>query len=176
MNISQLFVFSLFLTSSIFNSANAQLTNQQGQVNMYGEILESACTIGLNSIDQTIDMGNIPIDSIRNENNENSKEFEIKLIDCRWGAETQNNLTDIDISFTGRSESDYFLVNGDAQGIMLGLESSSGRKITPNETLVFEHNFSTEALSRYRFKLLQDGKQLKPGFFNTIVYFNISYK
>lgn len=154
----------------------AQSDIQKGRVNMQGEILESACTIDVNSLDQTIDMGNIPASSIRNNNENNTKEFEIKLIDCRWGTETQNNLQSIDISFTGLSENNYFLLDGEAQGIYLELISSTGNKILPGKTIAFEHDFSREALAKYRFKLLADGQPLKPGSFHAIVHFNISYK
>lgn len=176
MNKSKIFFSSLIITSSIFNLAHAQFNYHQGQLNMYGEILESACTIDINSLDQTIDMGSITLDSIKNINEESSKEFEIKLISCRWGNETESNLTSIDISFTGLYENDSFLIEGDAKGIRLGLESSSGKKIHPNQVIVFEHEFSKEVLSKYHFKLLPDGGPLIPGSFNSIVYFNISYK
>ncbi|ALH95495.1 fimbrial protein [Acinetobacter equi] len=173
---SQIIVFNLLLTSSMFSLVSAQDNIQRGLVNMRGEILESACTIDINSVDQTIDMGNIPVSSVRDNNENNIKEFELKLIDCRWGEETRNNLTSVDISFSGQSEADYFLLEGDARGIKLGLESISGEKIIPSETIVFEHDFTREIASRYRFRLVPDGNPVESGSFNTIVHFNISYK
>lgn len=173
---AKFFVFSLLLTSSLLSFVHAQVDFQKGRVNMNGEILESACTIDLDSLNQTIDITDLPISSIRNHSENISKEFVIRLIDCRWGSETQNNLKNISISFTGQSEGEYFKVDGDARGVFLALESSLGTRIIPNETVNFYNSFSRENVEKYRFKLLADGMPLKTGFFKTIIHFNIRYQ
>ena len=169
-------ILNIFYVSSVSSLTYAQFDIQKGAVGMNGEILESACSIDINSLYQTIDMGNIPVSSILNNQDNSGVEFEIKLVDCRWGSETQNKLTSIDISFTGNNDKNHFLVEGDAEGIYLGLESLTGHKIFPGEVLMLENDFSHEHRSKYKLKLLPNGEQIKTGSFDTLIQFNISYK
>lgn len=168
-----IFLSNVFLLSQL---SHASFDIQSGKVGMNGEILESACTIDLNSLYQTVDMGNIPIVSVIKEQDVNSVEFEIRLIDCRWGSDTKSNLTSLDISFTGKSEDNHFWVEGDATGVYLGLESISGKMIFPGEIFQLENDFSHQNRSKYKLKLISSGQIPTPGSFDTLIQFNIRYK
>lgn len=113
----------------------ANLNDSEGKVWMLGEIVESACTIDSGSLDQTVDMGVLPIGVLLSEGEGPTKDFQIKLIDCLWGDDTQSNYSNLDITFTGNTDGKYFLVNGDAAGVVLELEDVNKKPIIPGEKI-----------------------------------------
>lgn len=173
MNISyfSLAAVSLCLSTSVF----ADSKNQYGKVSLAGEIVESACTIDLGSLDQTIDMGVIPLSTIRKFGENEPKYFTIDLIECRWGEESQNNFQGFDITFTGNTDKRYFLVNGEAEGVVLQLDDEFGAQIIPGKKNVFQKNISEKIQNNYSFKLISNGEPLKAGSYYSLVNFSISY-
>ena len=153
----------------------ADTDNQHGNVWLAGEIVESACTIDLDSLDQTIDMGIIPLSTMRKFGESDPKHFSIDLIECRWEELSQNNFQGFDITFTGNTNNKYFLVNGDAKGVVLQLNDEFGAQIIPGQKNVFQGNTSEEIRNNYSFKLISNGEPLKAGSYYSLVNFSISY-
>jgi type 1 fimbria pilin len=165
-------LFSLFcFSSSIF----ADDVFGHGQVDLSGEILESACTIDMNSFDQTIDFGITPISTILKFGESDIREFSINLVDCRWGEMTQNNYKGFDIVFSGYSNDQYFLVSGEAKGIELRLNDYLGKQILPGQKVLFKGETSETIVNKYSFKLITNGEVLKPGLFSSLIHYSISY-
>ena len=124
----QLNSFIFLVLTSVVSHSFAASHEPEGMVWMLGEIVESACTIDSGSLDQVVDMGVLPIGVLRAQGESEEKEFEIKLIDCLWGEDSQNNYTNLDIAFTGNTQGNYFLVNGDARGVFLSLADENRRQ------------------------------------------------
>lgn len=166
------FILILFMMS--ISQTFAASHDPEGRVWMLGEIVESACTIDSGSLDQVVDMGVLPIGVLRSLGSSEAKEFQINLIDCLWGEDTQNNYTNFDITFTGNTEGNFFLVNGDAEGVFLLLEDANRKQIIPGEKINYwggKQAFS----NRYFLRLLPNGDEMKPGDFYTLIHFNINY-
>lgn len=168
--------YSLFLISCMTSCVYAGGAQQEhGKVDLSGEIVESACTIDTDSIDQTIDMGIIPISNMMKFGESESKEFSINLVDCRWGEDTKNNYQGFDIKFSGQSNEQYFLVTGEAEGVELRLNDYLGKQIFPGQKVLFEGETSESIVNKYSFKLIANGETLKPGLFFSLINYTISY-
>jgi hypothetical protein len=57
-------------------------TGVQGGVNMQGSIIDTACAIAVDSRDQTIAMGVVPLADIIRDGQGHTQPFSIKLINC----------------------------------------------------------------------------------------------
>ena len=156
----------------VFSFANVNDT--EGKVWMLGEIVESACTIDPGTLDQTIDMGVLPISTLLSEGGSPSKEFHIRLIDCLWGDDTQSNYSNLDITFTGNTDGKYFLVNGEAAGVVLELEDANKKQIIPGEKINYPGGVQNIS-NQYFLKLLPNGELVKPGNYYSLLHFNINY-
>lgn len=170
----QLNSFIFIILVSITSNAFAALHQPEGKVWMLGEIVESACTIDSGSLDQVVDMGILPIGVLRSRRESEEREFEINLVECLWGEDTQNNYTNFDISFTGNTQDNYFLVHGDAKGVFLSLADSNRKQIIPGEKINYPGG-KPEITNKYFLKLLPNGDEMKPGDFESLIHFNISY-
>lgn len=170
------FTFSLMtlLAISVPSLSFAHLNDSEGKVWMLGEIVESACTIDSESVDQTVDMGVLPIGVLYSEGEGPSKGFQIKLIDCLWGDDTQSNYSNLDITFTGNTDGKYFLVNGDAAGVVLELEDVNRNPIIPGEKINYPGG-RQDISNQYFLKLLPNGELMKPGSYYSLLHFNINY-
>ena len=173
MTISRFSIAAVSLCLCMQAFADAQ--DQHGKVWLAGEIVESACTIDLDSLDQTVDMGVIPLSTMRKFGESEPKHFSIDLIECRWGELSQNNFQGFDITFTGNTDNQYFLVSGEAEGVVLQLDDEFGIKIIPGQINVFQGDTSEEIRNNYSFKLISNGEPLKAGSYYSLVNFSISY-
>jgi len=170
--IGQIIIFC-HITSATHIYANSDYGH--GKVELNGEIVESACTIDMNSLDQTVDMGIIPISTLSRLGESKPKDFFITLIDCRWGESSKNNYQGFDVTFTGHTNDQFFLVEGEAEGIQLRLENSSGKQILPGMKVPFEEQTTETIINKYSFKLIPNGQELKPGLYSSLVHYSISY-
>lgn len=165
----------IFIVLAIFIShAFAASHEPEGRVWMLGEIVESACTIDSGSLDQVVDMGVLPIGLLRSLGSSEAKEFQINLIDCLWGEDTQSNYTNFDITFTGDTQGNYFLVHGDAKGVFLLLEDVNKKPIIPGEKISYPGG-KKESFNKYFLTLLPNGDEMEPGDFYSLIHFNINY-
>lgn len=166
----------LLLSMSCFSSfIFADEVQGHGKVDLSGEIVESACTIDTDSLDQTIDMGIIPISIMMKFGESESRDFSINLVDCRWGEDTKNNYQGFDITFSGHTNDRYFLVSGEAEGVELRLNDYSGKQILPGQKVLFEGETSESIVNKYSFKLVANGENLKSGLFSSLINYSISY-
>ena len=170
------FTFSVMtlLAIAVPSVSFANLNDSEGKVWMLGEIVESACTIDSGSLDQTVDMGVLPIGVLLSEGEGPTKDFQIKLIDCLWGDDTQSNYSNLDITFTGNTDGKYFLVNGDAAGVVLELEDVNKKPIIPGEKINYPGG-AQNLSNQYFLKLLPNGELVKPGNYYSLLHFNINY-
>ncbi|MEX6003876.1 fimbrial protein [Providencia vermicola] len=99
--VSSLFLLTLFLSPQMAASPHGW-----GKVTMGGEIVDTACAIDIGSRDQTINMGVLPTSYIREVGKGPIKEFNIKLVDCRWEkySKENNEWNSFEVTFDGPSE------------------------------------------------------------------------
>lgn len=151
--------------------------DEWGKVTMNGEIVDTACAIDIDSRDQTIDMGIIPADYIREVGKGPTKEFRIKLVDCRWEkySKDNNEWNSLEITFDGPSEGDYFTLFGEAKGIQLALKDISGNSVIPGKPLPALGITPGPMILRYQTQLVTNNHPVIAGNYQTLLRFQIDY-
>ncbi len=149
-----------------------------GQINFEGEILDSACSLGASSVDQTISLGQTAKSVLASGGKSPVTTFNIDLIGCSLSGLTDNTVT---ATFTGGGSQAVLgalAVSGpsfDSFGIML--VDTSGTPIvlgTPTKTQVIQAGSNTLAFSAY----LQSHatKAINPGAYTATTNFTLAYK
>lgn len=148
---------------------------------MSGEIIDIACSIETNSIDQTIDMGMVPISVLKQSGKAPPKNFSIELVDCMVAHElTRNYLPSrsFQMVFEGEKNGDYFSVEGEAKGVQLALYNSQGGLVIPGQPVSEDKLFPTRnssAVLDYELQLVANNKPFKIGTYNTLISFKLEY-
>ena len=169
---------SLFIImSSPFISHAAPVNQGGGTVTMNGEIIDAACAIAMESRDQVIDMGILPIGTIRQEGQGPTKDFEIQLINCQLEKLIDPTQTWKTFSFTfdGPSSDNLFQVFGEASGIGLYMNDAINRQVIPGKALPEEDIIPPNMRLAYQLRLMTDNKPLRPGPYQSIIRFKVDY-
>ncbi|WP_299999185.1 fimbrial protein [uncultured Cedecea sp.] len=170
---------SVMLLSSF--SVMSAAPDGHGTVNLSGEIIDSACSIGTDSLDQTIDMGMVPVSLLRQSGRAPPKSFNIELYDCTVVHQSSRDLLSprsFQMIFEGPQNGDYFTVEGEARGVQLALFNSQGTLIKPGEPMAEDKMFSTpnrSAVLNYELQLVADNKPFKIGTYHTLIGFKLEY-
>ncbi|CAI1708344.1 Fimbria A protein precursor [Serratia ficaria] len=130
--------FCLGMTALLLASI-AQAEDQQGQVQVNGVIHEGACGIDSDSLEQTVDFGQLPLrrnDAERSGKIANGqKQFSIRLVNCEPLVARKR---DFEILLQGTPsgyDARLLQAGGTAKGVAIELTTNSGRLI-PLETWV----------------------------------------
>ncbi|MDO7832377.1 fimbrial protein [Providencia sp. CRE-138-0111] len=146
-----------------------------GKVNMQGSILETACAISMDSYDQSIDMGVIPMSLINQYGNSPIKYFSIKLIGCHLETLSGKHWNYFTLTFDGPAKNNLFELFGHAKGISLSLEDEKGNLIYPSVPLKEHSIIPGESNLKYGVKLMRNGLSLKSGGYRTTIKFKVDY-
>lgn len=170
--VSSLFLLTLFLSPQMAASSHGW-----GKVTMNGEIVDTACAIDIGSRDQTINMGVLPTSYIREVGKGPIKEFNIKLIDCRWEkySKDNNEWNSLEVTFDGPSEGDFFTLSGEAKGVQLALHDISGYSITPGKPLPALGITPGTMILKYQMQLVTNYHPVKAGNYQTLLRFKVDY-
>lgn len=168
---------SSFLILLIIGANNSLADNKTiiGKVNMQGSILETACAISMDSYDQSIDMGVIPMSLINQYGNSPVKYFSIKLIGCHLETLSGNHWNYFTLTFDGPAKNNLFELSGHAKGISLSLEDEKGNLIYPSTPLKEYSIIPGESNLKYGVKLTRNGLSLKSGGYRTTIKFKVDY-
>lgn len=156
--------------------AEAKLLGE-GEVNMSGEILASACAIEAGSAFQSVSLGAIPIKNIEKHSASSEVEFNIRLTNCDLLPGLLENTQGIRITFDGlRSRDGKSIANqGDARGIGLGIKDAQGNDVIPGVALSGITLPSGDTVLKYSLTLNKTRHQIKTGTFQANVRFMIEY-
>ncbi|WP_434172129.1 Fimbria A protein [Providencia manganoxydans] len=95
-------ILATLISSAMSVSAFAVESNQgHGKVTFKGEIIDAPCSISSDSIDQTVDLGQIANSVLANGGASSPKQFTIELEDCVFPAGGGNDK--VQITFSGAS-------------------------------------------------------------------------
>ncbi|QXN64811.1 type 1 fimbrial protein [Serratia fonticola] len=160
-----------------FSSEHASAASGWGRVNMQGAVIETACAIDTDSLDQTIDMSVLPLSQIIRDGQGIKRPFEIRLINCVLGRvdKTQPDWQRFKITFDGRAEQGLFGVDGQARGIALQLADSLGNIATPGEPLPAMNIMEGERQLNYSLRLVSNQQVLRAGDYTSTLRFKMDY-
>lgn len=148
-----------------------------GKINFKGSIIDAACSINPESIDQTVDLGQVSKAALQDGGKSTPRNFTIDLENCTFGKEAKNKVT---VTFSGmESDANNGLLGttGAAKGASIAITDGSGQVISlnkPTKPQELQEGNNTLAFSTY---LQGDGDDaaLVEGNFIAVADFKLAY-
>jgi type 1 fimbria pilin len=173
---SKLFiVISCIFSTAIFSPQAASSIKEWGRVNMQGAIIDASCAIAVESREQTVEMGIVPLIDIAREGYLYNKKFSIQLVNCLLHRVEQNHREQFQVTFDGDAEGDLFSVHGTASGIALQITDRLGNVVLPGNALPFVDITPGKRRLDYTVKLVRNNKNIISGDYFSLVRFTLDY-
>ncbi|MGL4958400.1 MAG: fimbrial protein [Plesiomonas sp.] len=150
-------------------------SNGFGKVNMQGEIISTACSISVESVDQTINMGVTSISDIVRNGQSSRQPFSIRLVNCVLEKPNGDDWKSFQITFDGNVENKSFGVYGSTSGVALKITDYIGNVATPGIPMPLTELLHESNTLDYSMILVSDGHRLAPGSYSSSIRFKIDY-
>lgn len=149
-----------------------------GTVFIKGEVLYTPCAIDLESLDQTIDMGEIPVSQIATRGYGPTRNFTVRLINCLMlppPGQTQYDSEYYQITFDPMSAGERFVVRGNAEGIELAIRDTEGHIAQPGVAFPARKIVDGTMDLNYSLQVISNGQPLKSGVYQSLIRFRMDY-
>ncbi|CAI0993411.1 Fimbria A protein precursor [Serratia fonticola] len=174
MNKTLLAVAVVFGMSSLAHAAD----QGHGKVTFTGSIIDAPCSIAPESVDQTVDLGQISNAALKDSGQSTPKNFDIKLEDCSFGTPAAKNK--VKVTFTGMesaSGNGLLGITGNAKGASVAITQADGSVIklgTPTKEQVLQDGNNTLNFAAY---MQGDGASaaITEGDFQAVADFTLAY-
>lgn len=157
----------------------AQAADQgHGKVTFTGSIIDAPCSISPESIDQTVELGQISNVALENSGQSTPRNFSIDLENCSFGTPaTKNKVT---VTFTGMESvagNGLLGITGNAKGASVAITDGTGEVIklgTPTKEQVLQDGNNTLSFAAY---MQGDGASatIVEGDFQAVADFTLAY-
>lgn len=179
-------VLALVASLGMSSFAHAAVKDQgHGKVTFNGAIIDAACSIAPESIDQTVDLGQISKVALKDSGTSTPRNFEIKLENCEFSESEPNK---VQVTFSGMAangSNDLLGITGTAKGAGVSIQDASGTKIKlgePTKAQELQNGNNTLLFSAY---LQGEGTtgtgeeavnaEIVPGDFTAVTDFTLAY-
>lgn len=164
---------SLFIVLPIAKAAPAG----SGTVTMNGEITDAACNIAMESQDQVINMGVIPLAVINQLGGGPTRDVDIFLVDCELVKDSDPSKTwkTLQMTFDGPSKDGLFEVMGEARGVALYMQDENQQQVLPGQALPEQEITPPTMRLSYKLRLVPDNKPLRAGDYQSVIRFKVDY-
>lgn len=164
---------SAILVSGTVNAASSG----HGTVTFTGSIISAPCSIAPETIDQTVNLGQISYKMLASDGMSPPRPFEIKLENCDVTALADKTVT---ATFTGTESAlrpGYLAIQGTASGASIAITADNGRNIALGQitpATVIQDNNNTLRFAAY----LQGShkERVLPGEFTSVANFTLAYQ
>lgn len=151
-----------------------------GTVSMNGEIVDTACAISMESKEQSIDMGILPLGVIRSQGEGDYRDVDIYLVNCDLGKSERpgkpaEQWSVLRMTFDGESENGLFQVFGEASGVGIYMQDENNRQVIPGDALPEQEIFPGTMHLRYKLKLVSNNQPLRAGTYQSTIRFKVDY-
>lgn len=149
-----------------------------GRVSMQGSIIDTACTIDMASLNQSVMLPTVPASSLLSTGEGPSVPFRIQLTDCVLHSKdrTRPGWHTFQVTFDGpTSNSALFDVLGTATGIGLRITSDQGEVAVPGKPMATGLLTSGTMRLNYRLQLALNHARLVAGDYRAIIRFKLDY-
>lgn len=166
-----LMVFSLMANGATGNGG-------YGSVGMKGTVVASACSISLDSLDQHVDLGALPVNVVARDGKGPAHPLKIRLVDCEMFRPGQWDFSSVRVTFDGpRDEVSHLIrLNGDARGVGLLIRDHNGQTVQPGETLGALPLHDGVVDLDYTLAVEKNNDALLAGHYRTGVRFKVEYE
>lgn len=171
----KIIALAILLSAGTAGSAFAENVQDQGhgQVKFHGTIIDAPCSIDPDSIEQTVEFGQLSNTVMENGGHSPSKPFDIKLVGCNLKKGEKSVTT----TFTGAAGAEGRLgVSGNATGISIALQDGTGAPIelgTASSPTTLTNGDTDLLFSAY---VQGDGASVGTGEFNSVADFTLAYQ
>ncbi|WP_454889850.1 fimbrial protein [Serratia quinivorans] len=149
-----------------------------GKVTFTGSIIDAPCSIAPESIDQTVDLGQISNAALKDSGQSTPKNFSISLEDCSFGTPAAKNK--VQVTFTGMESlaaNGLLGITGNAKGASVAITQADGSVIAlgkPTKAQVLQDGNNTLSFAAY---MQGDGATatITEGDFQAVTDFTLAY-
>ena len=156
--------------------AHAAVKDQgHGKVNFIGSIIDAPCSIAPESIDQTVDLGQVSNVALKDGGTSNPRPFDIKLEQC-----DTTTLKSVSVTFTGTESTgnkDLLAIAGTAKGAGIVI-SYDGKPITLGDATPSQNLNNNNNTLHFAAYLQGEGASsaVVPGDFTAVADFTLAYQ
>ncbi|MDK7100073.1 fimbrial protein [Klebsiella aerogenes] len=168
-------VIAYLLFSGATMTEASEKVSGWGRVSMQGSIIDSACSIDTDSLEQTIDMDTIATSEIIRNGQGRSKSFSINLVNCSLKQSDNSDWYQFQITFDGDHDGKLFGVNGSASGVGLQIIDSFGNVAMPGDAMPLMDLVPGDMRLNYNMKLMANSHVLKAGSYYSHIRFKLDY-
>ncbi|AUI88456.1 hypothetical protein BS333_19205 [Vibrio azureus] len=121
------------IVSAAISSFTVNASGEPGKINFEGSVTNTPCGISADSLNQTVDFGQVSRANLMHGGNSERQEFEIKLVNCQ--IENENKVA---VTFRGDvSEENHgeLLAHGDAGDVVIKMFTEGEQQIQLGEEL-----------------------------------------
>lgn len=169
---------TFFLLGCVASLSAQAATSGTGSVTMNGEIIDAACTIAMESRDQVIEMGVLPVGTLRQQGAGPVRDVDIYLVNCELAkaSDPTQSWERFQMTFDGPSDNGLFQVFGEARGVALRLQDVTRRQVIPGEALPAQPIVPPTMRLRYQLQLVADARPLRAGPYQSAIRFKVDYE
>ncbi|EPP8560692.1 fimbrial protein [Serratia marcescens] len=146
-----------------------------GRVNMQGAIIDTACAIAIDSQEQTIDMGVLPLSDIIRDGHGRNRPFSIYLVNCITERPGKEGWKKFQVTFDGEANGGLFGINGDASGVALQILDTQGNVAMPGKAMPPRDIIPGDSQLNYAMRLVANNHALKAGDYLSSIRFKLDY-
>ncbi|CAI2021030.1 Fimbria A protein precursor [Serratia proteamaculans] len=165
------------ITFSAMSMAHAA-DQGHGKVTFTGSIIDAPCSIAPESIDQTVELGQISNAALKDSGQSTPKNFDIKLEDCSFGTPAAKNK--VQVTFTGMASASgngLLGITGNAKGASVAITQADGQVIElgkPTKEQALQDGNNTLSFAAY---MQGDGASaaITEGDFQAVADFTLAY-
>lgn len=169
-------LLAAFIALGVTSAANAA-DNGHGKVTFKGSIIDAPCSIAPESLDQTVELGQVSNVALQNNGKSTPRNFTIKLENCEFGTPPASNK--VALTFTGAETAagnGRLGITGTASGASVGITDGSGSLIKLGEAInaqTLQNGNNTLPFSAY---VQGDGATITEGDFQAVADFTLAYQ
>ncbi|QLA06944.1 type 1 fimbrial protein [Enterobacter ludwigii] len=160
--------------ASALTSVNAMAQN--GTVTFEGSITDSPCSVTPDTLDQTVNMGDVSSESLKNGQAGTPTSFTINLTDCSTAVKKTVKTTWGGMASTANP--DLLGLSGNAKGASLAIADGSGNLIALGQPSASQQLLDGNNTLQFSAYLQGDGASatIIPGNFTTVATFALTYQ
>lgn len=175
-------VFAVSSTLISGYAAAAPVDQGHGKVTFHGSIINAPCSITPDSIDQTVEMGQISNKALQGGGKSTPRSFGIKLENCDVSALASKTVTATFTGMQSTSNADHLAITGTASGASIALTTEGGQDIKlgqPTSAIQLQNNEATLNFAAYLqgdAGTTEKPAVIVPGEFSSVANFTLAYQ
>ncbi|WP_028715591.1 fimbrial protein [Pantoea ananatis] len=169
---------AIIIGASLVASTAYAAKQGEGKITFTGSIIDAPCTISQDSIDQTVNLGQVSNVALSGGGKSTPKHFSIDLKGCSFGTPAAKNK--VAVTFTGAESSavkGLLGITGSAQGAGVALTKGDGQMVKlgePTTAQTMQNGNNTLDFAAY-LQGATASNAIVPGDFTSVANFTLAY-